>query len=157
MVLASRGACKAWPMRPPPSAASGLTGASAGKPRSTKRCKPDCRWPALSDCRGTEAVWVDAEGVVEGLLAGGMDLVGQTVVDLVGGHQADAQMVMVLVVPVEEGAAEGLGVLDGAEPLGELGLVFQGLEAALREGIVVGGVGRGRGCLRECLRPQARG
>ena len=59
-----------------------------------------------------EAVGVGAERVVEGFLAGGVDLGGLTVVDLVGCHQADAEMAVVLVVPVEEGAAEGLGVLD---------------------------------------------
>jgi hypothetical protein len=96
------------------------------------------RWPRnLVD----EAVWVGAEGVIEGLLARGMDLVGLAIMDLIGGHQADTQMMVVLVVPVEEGSAEGLGVLDGAEPLGELGLVFQGLEAAFGEGVVVGVIG----------------
>ena len=63
------------------------------------------------------------------------------IMDLVGRHQADAEMAVMLVVPVQEGAAEGAGVLDGAEPPGELGLVFQGLEAAFREAVVVGGVG----------------
>ena len=50
-------------------------------------------------------------------------------------------MVMVLVVPGEEAAAEVLGILDAAEALGELGLVFQGLEVGFRERVVVGGVG----------------
>ena len=63
------------------------------------------------------------------------------VMDLVWCHQANAQMVMLLVVPVEEGPAEAFGVLDAAEPLGELGLIFQRLEAAFREWVVVGGVG----------------
>ena len=57
-----------------------------------------------------EAVWVGAEGLVEGFLAGGVDLAGLSIVNLIGRHQADAQMVMVLIVPVEEGPAEGLGV-----------------------------------------------
>jgi hypothetical protein len=40
-----------------------------------------------------EAFWVSAEGAVECDLAGGVDLVGLTVMDLVGRHQADAGMV----------------------------------------------------------------
>ena len=47
---------------------------------------------------------------------------------------------MLLVVPVEEAAAEGLGVLDGAEALWELRLVLHGFEVAFRERIVVGGM-----------------
>src|SRR6202051_2865569 len=53
-------------------------------------------------------------------------------------HQADASMVMLLIVPVEEAAAERLGILDAAEALWELGLVFHGFEVAFRERIVVG-------------------
>src|ERR1700692_144624 len=53
-------------------------------------------------------------------------------------HQADASMVMLLIVPVEEAAAERLGILDTAEALWELGLVFHGFEVAFRERIVVG-------------------
>ena len=70
-----------------------------------------------------------------------MDVVSLAVVDLVRGHQAEAGMMVVLVVPSEEVTAEVLGVLDAAEALGELGLVFQGLEVGLRERVVVGGVG----------------
>ena len=77
---------------------------------------------------------------VEGYLPGGMDLVGQTVMHLVGRHQADASMVMVLIVPVEEAATEGLCVLDAAEALRELRLIFHGFEVAFRERVVVGGV-----------------
>jgi len=77
---------------------------------------------------------------VEGLLARGVDLVGESEVDLIGGHESDAEVVVILVVPVEEAAAEGLGVLDGAEVFGELRLIFHGLEVAFGEGVVVGGV-----------------
>jgi hypothetical protein len=49
-----------------------------------------------------EAVWVGAEGVIEGFLASGVYLVGLVVVDLVGCHQADTQMVVFPVVPVEK-------------------------------------------------------
>ena len=37
-----------------------------------------------------EAVLIVVEGAIEDLLACGVDLVGLAVVDLVGGHQADA-------------------------------------------------------------------
>ena len=50
-------------------------------------------------------------------------------------------MVVFGVAPLEEPAAEGFGVLDGAEALGELRLIFAGFEEAFREGVVVGGVG----------------
>jgi hypothetical protein len=70
----------------------------------------------------------------------GVDLVGLTVVHLVGRHQADAGMVVVLIVPIEEAAAERLGVLDTAETLRKLRLVFHGFEVAFRERIVIGGV-----------------
>ena len=59
---------------------------------------------------------------------------------LIGRHQADASVVMLLIVPVEEAAAERLGILDTAEALWELGLVFHGFEVAFRERIVVGRV-----------------
>src|ERR1700692_1937464 len=49
-------------------------------------------------------------------------------------------MMMVLVVPIEETATEGLGVLDAAEALRKLRLIFHGLEVAFRERIVVGSV-----------------
>ena len=89
-----------------------------------------------------EAVRVGVEGYFEGLLSGGVDLVGLSVVDLVWRHQADSEMVVFGIVPLEEPAAEGLGVLDGAEAFGELGLIFAGFEQAFREGIVVRGVGQ---------------
>jgi hypothetical protein len=59
------------------------------------------------------------------VLTGGMDGVGLAVLHLVRGHQADADMMVILVVPSEEAAAEGPGILDAAETFGELRLVFQ--------------------------------
>src|SRR4051812_7225902 len=50
-------------------------------------------------------------------------------------------MVMVLIVPGEEAAAEVLGVLDAAEPAGKFRLVLQRLEVGLRERVVIGRVG----------------
>ena len=69
-------------------------------------------------------------------LAGGMDCARLPEVDLVGCHQADA-CVMVLVIPGCEPAAECAGLNDGLEPFWELRLVFQRLEMGLREGVVV--------------------
>ena len=87
-----------------------------------------------------EALGVRSEGAVEGGLSGGMDGVGLTVVDLVWGHQAEAGVVMGLVVPGEERPAEPFRVLDAAEAARERRLVFEGFEVAFREWVVVGGM-----------------
>ena len=84
------------------------------------------RFGLLSD----EAFGVSAECAVECDLAGGVDLVGLTVVHLVGRHQADTGMVMILIVPIKEAAAERLGVLNTTETLRKLRLVFHGFEVA---------------------------
>ena len=68
-----------------------------------------------------EAFWIRSEGAVEGFLASCIDFIGLTVMDLVWRHQADAGMVMILIIPIEEAAAECLCVLDAAEPLRKLG------------------------------------
>ena len=44
-----------------------------------------------------------------------MDVISLAIVDLVRGHEAEAGMVMVLVVPGEEAAAKVLGILNAAE------------------------------------------
>ena len=85
-----------------------------------------------------EAVAVLRERTVERVLAGRMDGISLTEVHLVGCHQPDAAVVVILVVPIEEAAAEGSGVFDATEGLWEPGLVFQGLEVGLRVGVVVG-------------------
>ena len=59
---------------------------------------------------------------------------------LIGRHQPNAGMVMLLIVPIEEAAAERLGILDAAEARWELRLIFHGFEVAFRERIVIGGV-----------------
>ncbi len=48
-----------------------------------------------------------------------MNGIGLAVMHLVRGHEADPGLVVVLVIPIEEPAAEALGVLDAAETLGE--------------------------------------
>jgi hypothetical protein len=84
-----------------------------------------------------EAFRVSFEGAIQGALSGGVDCVGHAVMDLIGRHETNAGMVMLLVVPIEEAAAEGLGILDAAEALWKLGLVFHGFEVAFRERIIV--------------------
>ena len=49
-------------------------------------------------------------------------------------------MVVILVVPIEEPAAEVPGVINAPEPLRKPRLVFQGFEVALGERVVVGRV-----------------
>jgi hypothetical protein len=44
-----------------------------------------------------------------------VDCVGLTVMHLIGRHQADAGMMMLLIIPIEEVAAERLGILNAAE------------------------------------------
>ena len=87
-----------------------------------------------------EAFGIDAESVIKGPLSGGMDVVGLAVVDLVGRHETDPSMVVVLIVPGEEATAELFGILDAAEAAGEFGLVFESLEVGLRERVVIGRV-----------------
>ena len=65
----------------------------------------------------------------------------EAAVNVGGSEQGDAGVPVFVVVPMEESLAVGAGVFDGAEPLGEVRAVFQGLELGLREGIVVGDVG----------------
>jgi hypothetical protein len=53
-----------------------------------------------------EALGIGVEGVIEGPLSGGLEVVGLAVVDLVRGHEADPGMVVVLVVPSDDAAAD---------------------------------------------------
>ena len=69
-----------------------------------------------------------------------MNGIGLTVVDLVRCHQADPGMVMLLIVPIEEPAAEAFGILDAAKALREAWLILQGFELAFGERVVVGGM-----------------
>ena len=65
---------------------------------------------------------------VKGGLAGGMDGLGLSEVDLVRCHQADTGVMMLFVIPSEEPAAKRAGLFDGLIVSGEFRLVFQGLE-----------------------------
>jgi hypothetical protein len=84
-----------------------------------------------------EAVRVGAVCGFEGSLSGGRDFASLSVGDLAGRHQADASVVMIAVVPIEEMTAESLGILHTAEALGKMRLVFERIEAAFRERIIV--------------------
>jgi hypothetical protein len=97
-----------------------------------------------------EALRVGAEGAIEGLLARRVDRIDLAVMDLAKRHQAEAGMMVILIVPVEKASTECLGILDAAEALGELRLIFEGLEVAFRERVVVGGPGPGR-CRAGCV------
>src|SRR5665811_1192573 len=84
-----------------------------------------------------EAFRVSVEGAIEDVLASGVDCVGLTVMHLIGRHQADAGMMMLLIIPIEEVAAERLGILNAAEALWKLRLVLHRFEVAFRERIVI--------------------
>ena len=60
-----------------------------------------------------------------------------------GRHQAQASMVMLVVIPVEEGTCPGPDVGQGAKSVREPGTILHGLELSFRVGIVIGGVGPG--------------
>ena len=88
-----------------------------------------------------EALRGGAEGQIEGVLARRVDRVGLAVMDLIGSQKAETGMMMVVIVPLEKAPAECLCVLDAAEALGKLRLVFQCLKVAFGKWVVVGGVG----------------
>ncbi len=77
---------------------------------------------------GGEAFGASGVGGVEDALSGGMESCRLAVVDGCRGHQADPGVVVLVVVPVEELAAEHSGVLDLVEMVGELGPVLERLE-----------------------------
>jgi hypothetical protein len=78
----------------------------------------------------------------EGRVAGGGDLVGEPVVDVGGGVQADPGVVVGVVVPVHELGDEVAGLAQAGDPVGEGRGVLQGLEPGLGVGVVVGDPGR---------------
>ena len=60
-----------------------------------------------------------------------------TVVDGGWREHAESRVVVVVVVPVKELCTVGQGFIIGRESIREIGLVFEGLELAFREWIVV--------------------
>ncbi len=73
------------------------------------------------------------EGAVERVLSRVVDGLDLAIVDLIGGHQAEAGMMRGLVVPVEEASAKAFGIFDATEALWKLGLVFERFEVAFRK------------------------
>ena len=65
------------------------------------------------------------------------DRLGPAVVDVGRSVQADARMAVIVVVPGEESSAVGTGVLEAAEPVGEVRPVLEGPELRFRVRIVI--------------------
>ena len=65
--------------------------------------------------------------MIKGDLAYGVDLFGLAVMDLVWCHEIDAGMVVILIVPVEEVAAEGSGSMQ-PKRFGNCGWYFRVLK-----------------------------
>ena len=88
-----------------------------------------------------ESARVSSVGGVQG--AGPLleQLCSLAMVDGGRGHEADAGMAMLFVVPLEEALAVSAGFFDTAEAVGEVRAVLQGFELRLREGVIVGDVG----------------
>jgi hypothetical protein len=78
-------------------------------------------------------------GTLQDLGASGDDRLGVAGVDVGRGQQRDPRVVVLLVVVQTSRRTRGStrGVLDAAEPVGEGGVVLEGLELALRVGVVV--------------------
>ena len=74
---------------------------------------------------------------VECCLSRGVDFFGLPKMDLVGRHQANPGVMMVLIIPCEEPAAECANLFDGFKVFGELWLIFQCFEVGFGERVVV--------------------
>ena len=85
-----------------------------------------------------KAFRVRGVGYSKRLLAEVADLFGALAVDHLRGKQAQTGMMMLRVVPREELLAKTAGMLQGAEALRKVRPIFQRLELALGERIVVG-------------------
>jgi hypothetical protein len=90
-----------------------------------------------------EAFGVAGVGVAEGVVAAGGELVDLTMMDGRRGEEGDATVAVLVVVPGEELAEEGQGVLEGREAAGEVGGVLEVLEVGLDVGVVVADAGDG--------------
>src|SRR5215203_5989329 len=76
------------------------------------RVDPDGLRESLRYWRSVEAFRVGLVGSVEGLCPLFEDLLGSVEVDVGRSQQSDARVPVFVVVPVEEGSAEGLGLVD---------------------------------------------
>jgi hypothetical protein len=77
------------------------------------------------------------EGGIQDHLAMRQDVSGLPVVYHGRRHQTKARMVVLVVVPLEEGLAEAASVFDGTEAIREAGAVFEGSELTFRIWIVI--------------------
>ena len=77
-----------------------------------------------------EALGMSVESGVQDHLAMGQDVSGLAMVNHGRRHQAKARVVMLVVVPLEEGLAEATSVFDGTEAVRETGAIFKGAELA---------------------------
>ena len=82
-----------------------------------------------------EALRVGVEGSGEDGGAAGVASVGVAVVDVSRGHEAEARMVVLGVVPAEEVFAVGASVFEGAEARRKAGAVLEGFELASEKGL----------------------
>src|SRR5687767_5170261 len=86
-----------------------------------------CRWPA-------ESFGVGVVGGGEDLGPGGLESWCLAVVDVGWGVQSEGGVVVDVVVVPEEGIAEGLGMGEAAEAVGEAGAVLERLELGFAVG-----------------------
>ena len=117
---------------------TGASGICVQRPLRCGRIDPGCGgfcrrlW-----CTVDEALRVLAANAIEGVLAGGVNRVGLAKVNLIRCHKTDADVVMILIVPVKITAQEDPRVFDAAETRRKLRLILQGLELGLGIRIVV--------------------
>ena len=88
-----------------------------------------------------KSFWVLGPSQAKSALTALENALGAAVMDVIGGEHCDAGMTMLGVVPGEEGPAEGGRGGDVCEAPGEAGMIFQGLELRLGEGVVVADLG----------------
>src|ERR1019366_6501192 len=93
------------------------------------------RWRRRDRTPSQEAFRVREERSVEDGGTALESLSREAVVHVVGCAEAKRAVVVLVVVPVEEGATMGAGVLDVHESLGDAGPVLERLEGRLREGV----------------------
>ena len=65
------------------------------------------------------------------------DFIGQSVMYLLGRHQRDTAMMMLLVIPKEKVLAESPAILNGPKPLRELRAVLERPELGFRVRVVI--------------------
>ena len=84
-----------------------------------------------------EALGCADECGFESCLACSIDRLGLSEVDLIGGHESDARVMMFFVIPRKEPAAEVAGLPNGFKLLGKFRLILQRLEVGFRERVGV--------------------